>query len=62
MEKDIIEIHGKNIHFIDPVFGIEGDKNMLISIGLKINRDGLIDIDDDWLQITDLTNTSCCIE
>jgi flagellar capping protein FliD len=35
--------------FIDPIFGIENDKNMLISIGLKINQEGLIDIDEDKL-------------
>ncbi|MBU2509925.1 flagellar filament capping protein FliD [bacterium] len=38
-----------NSIFIDPVFGIENDKNMLISIGLKINQEGLIDIDEDKL-------------
>jgi flagellar hook-associated protein 2 len=35
--------------FIDPVFGIEKEKNMLISIGLKINKEGLIEIDEDKL-------------
>ncbi len=38
-----------NSIFIDPIFGIENDKNMLISIGLKINQEGLIDIDEDKL-------------
>lgn len=35
--------------FIDPIFGLEDDKNMLISIGLKINQEGLITIDEEKL-------------
>ncbi|NQU63890.1 MAG: flagellar filament capping protein FliD, partial [SAR324 cluster bacterium] len=35
--------------FIDPIFGLEEDKNMLISIGLKINQEGLINIDEEKL-------------
>lgn len=35
--------------FIDTVSGLEAEKNMLISIGLKINQEGLIDVDEDKL-------------
>jgi flagellar capping protein FliD len=35
--------------FIDPITGLEEDKNMMISIGLKINQEGLIDIDEEKL-------------
>jgi len=35
--------------FIDPIIGLEDQKNMLISIGLKINQEGLINIDEEKL-------------
>ncbi|MBU3915961.1 flagellar filament capping protein FliD, partial [bacterium] len=35
--------------FIDPVYGLDTDKNMLISIGLKVNQEGLISVDEDKL-------------
>ncbi|MCP4754011.1 MAG: flagellar filament capping protein FliD [Proteobacteria bacterium] len=35
--------------FIDTVAGLQSQKNMLISIGLKLNRDGLIDVDEEKL-------------
>lgn len=35
--------------FIDPVYGIEDATNMLISIGLKITKEGMIEIDEDKL-------------
>ncbi|MCG8336353.1 MAG: flagellar filament capping protein FliD [Proteobacteria bacterium] len=35
--------------FINPVFGIEDEKNMMISIGLKINKESMIEIDEDKL-------------
>ncbi len=38
-----------NSIFIDPIQGLTTDKNMLISIGLKINKDGLIDVDEEKL-------------
>lgn len=36
--------------FIDPVSGLESDRNMLYSAGLKINQDGLIDVDEEKMQ------------
>lgn len=36
--------------FINTVAGLENDSNMLINIGLKINKDGLIDIDEEKLK------------
>ncbi len=35
--------------FIDPISGLETDRNMLISIGLKINTEGMIDLDEEKL-------------
>lgn len=36
-----------NSIFIDPIIGLEEDRNMLISIGLKINQEGLIELDEE---------------
>ncbi|MBT6613189.1 MAG: flagellar filament capping protein FliD, partial [Deltaproteobacteria bacterium] len=38
-----------NSIFIDPIIGLEDQKNMLIAIGLKINQEGLINIDEEKL-------------
>ncbi len=35
--------------FIDPIIGLEEDRNMMISIGLKINQEGLITLDEEKL-------------
>jgi len=38
-----------NRMFIDTIIGLEKDKNMLVSIGIKINRQGLIILDEEKL-------------
>jgi flagellar capping protein FliD len=38
-----------NKMFIDTIIGLEKDKNMLVSIGIKINRQGLIQLDEEKL-------------
>lgn len=35
--------------FIDPVSGLPADRNLLISVGIKLNRDGLIELDEEKL-------------
>jgi len=44
--------------FIDKVVGLETDRNLLYSIGLKINSDGLIDVDEEKLKNSILDNLS----
>ena len=47
--------------FINPISGLDNDKNMLINIGLKINQEGLIQIDPEKLKNTitdDLTKVA----
>ena len=38
-----------NSIFIDPIIGLDNDRNMLVSIGLKITQEGMIDIDEEKL-------------